>query len=377
MIGRRAQRGDPLDLTSRIVEVPRPEVVPTGHLRLVGFPGGAPLRKLQVTTLPLTVSRHANATAISLHGTVEGNRNIGAAYDHEGRLIAETQRAKSEQRWNPSPAVLPALDREPRLLEGRTFFAGRNAGHFGHILLETLTRFWADLDYDAYDHFLTIPSHGISGDTGRSSLFGKLVLVAGLRYRKFVTALEQPILCESLDVPSAPFLVAAAADPRFLDVFDRIGSRVERRQYRRDLSGLPARVYLSRSHLKINPRSADKRSADNEEDVEALLAKQGFQTVHPQELPLHEQIAIARRAEVLAGCDGSALHLAIFSRPGTRMLALDTRRVPNQFLINQARGIDAVHVWAATEEVPNRMANWMVDLDRVTAGLDLLLADGI
>jgi capsular polysaccharide biosynthesis protein len=207
-------------------------------------------------------------------------------------------------------------------------------------------------------------------------LFGKLVLTARLPYAKFVFALDQPIVCESLDVPSAPFHVAAAADPRFLNVFERIGKRVQRRRYHGSLSSLPRRVYFSRSRLKVNPRSADKRSADNEVEIEEMLARRGFQTVHTQELPLDEQVALARRAEVIAGCDGSALHLAMFSQPGTRMLALDTRRVPNQFLINRARGIDAVHVWAATEVVLNRMANWTINPSRVNEGLDLLLDEG-
>jgi capsular polysaccharide biosynthesis protein len=360
---------DPLE----VVEVERPEVVDSGRLRLLGFPA-KPLN-VAVTTFPLEVTTYHDVTALSLRDLAEPNRNVGAAYDRDGNLIAETQRAKPGRSWSPSPAELPVTNREPQRLAGRTFFAGRNAVHFGHILLETLTRFWPEVDYRAYDHFLTIPTHG-TGSQGRRTLFGKLVLTARLPYARFAFALDQPIVCESLDVPSAPFHVAAAADPRFLNVFERIGRRVQRRQYHGSLSRLPRRVYFSRSRLKVKPRSADKRSADNEEEVEEMLARRGFQTVHTQELPLDEQVALARRAEIIAGCDGSALHLAMFSQPGTRMLALDTRRAPNQFLINRARGIDAVHVWAATEEVQNRMANWTINLNRVNEGLDLLLDDG-
>lgn len=359
--------------TAEIVEIKRPEIVDTGRLRLVGFPEKR--FNLPVATLPLEVQTFEHATALSLPGVGKGNHNVGAAYDRAGRLITETQRAKPGRRWSPSPLEIPTSDRDPLRLEGRTFYAGRSASHFGHILLETLTRFWPDVDYSSYDHFLAIPNHGDSSDSGGNSLFGKLVRTANLPFDKFVVVGDQRLECESLDVPSAPFHVAAAADPRFLDVFERVGASVERRRYQGTPSEFPERIYLSRSRLKAKPRSADKRSASNETDIEDMLAREGFQTVHPQELPLHQQIGMARRAEVIAGCDGSALHLAIFARPGTRMLALDTRRVPNQFLINRARGIDAVHVWAATEEVANRMATWTIDPDRVMAGLDLLLAE--
>jgi capsular polysaccharide biosynthesis protein len=96
--------------------------------------------------------------------------------------------------------------------------------------------------------------------------------------------------------------------------------------------------------------------------------------VHPQELSIPEQIAILRGADVIAGCDGSALHMSAFSRPGTKLLAIDARTVPNQFLVDQARQLDALHVLAVDEALPGRSASWVIQTDRVQAALDLLLS---
>lgn len=357
---------------AEVVEIKNPGSVSTGRLRLVGFPGRQP--PLSIERFDLELKTYRRTTALSFVGGSK-KHNFGAVYDDEMALIPATQRAKPGRNWAPSPPVMPE-PAEAQSLPGRTFFAGRHAVHFGHILLETLTRFWPSIDYDVYDHFLTIPSHGSGASSASNPLLEKLLRVARIPAEKLVVTLDQPLRCDELDVPSPPFKIADSADPRCLDVFDRIGARIERRRYGSDLSQFPDRIYLSRSHLQTKARSADKRSADNEVEVEDLMVRRGFEIVHPQERPIYEQVALARHADVIAGCDGSALHLGVFARPGARMLALDTRRVPNQFLINQARGLDAVHVWAATKEVDNRMATWAVALERAVAGLDLLLTEG-
>jgi capsular polysaccharide biosynthesis protein len=54
-----------------------------------------------------------------------------------------------------------------------------------------------------------------------------------------------------------------------------------------------------------------------------------------------------RQAEALVGTDGSAMHLAAFARPGTRILTFDTRNLMNQRIINELAGLEA-----STVDVP-------------------------
>lgn len=353
-----------------VVEIAPPPVAEASRLRVVDFPGDVAAPVLE--RMPLEVRSYPGATAVLVPSKRGGSKNIGAAYAADGTLIEETQRAKPRRNWWPSPIQMPPGPRPAVHLEGRTVYAGRYVTHFGHIMLETMTRLWPDVDYHAYDHLLTIPKFVDQSWTGqRSVLFDQMVSLAGAPTDRVTVAVER-VLCDELLVPSSPFRVAVAADPRFLDVFDRIGDHVEREVYRSDLGHLPRRIYLSRS--KVDKRRVKgQRSADNEPAAEALFARNGFEIIHPQTLPLTEQVALCRYADVLAGCDGSALHLAMFSRPGARMLAVDSRVVPNQFLIDQARGLDAVHLWAGTQESERRVTSWTIDLPRVAGALDLLL----
>ena len=357
--------------SSQVVEVPAPAAAPDSRLRMVDFPAGVvpPV----VETMELEVRSYPGATAILKPSQgANNNKNIGAAYTADGELITETERAKPLRNWWPSPRRLPRGVKPTVHLEGRTFYAGAYQGHFGHVLLETLTRFWPDLDYHQFEHLLTIPKfveRAWNGET--NDLYNRFMRLAQLPLER-VRVVFEPMWCEELLVPTSPFRLAVAADPRFLTVFDQIGDRVERDVYQSDLSHLPKRIYFSRTKVTKNKRIWRERNADNEPAAEELFAQHGFEIVHPQLHPLEEQIALARNADVIAGCDGSALHLAMFSRPGTQLLAIDSRVVLNQFLIDQCRGLDAIHVWAGPEVPQTIVTEWSIDLPRVAGTLDLL-----
>lgn len=359
--------------TAEVVEVERPVGLDVGRLRLMGFP--TPYRPVQIERRRLEVRPYDDATVVSIESGGRGrNKDVGGAYDAAGDLIVETERAKPLQRWWPTPRRIPSGLRPERRYEGRSFFAGRYVGHFGHILLETMTRFWADLDYSTYDQFVVVPKMVNRGRSGTSGLFQLLVGLAGARVDRVVVAGEKGLTFRQLDVPSPPIELAVGADPRFLAVFDRIADRVVRERYGGDLGDLPRRIYLSRSLLD-DGRPKGQPGAANERAAEAHFEQRGFAVVHPQRLPFPEQVALARNADVIAGCNGSALHLAMFSRPGTGLLALDIRHVSNQYLIDRARGLDALHLWARTDDSDDWTTPWALELERVRTAHDLLMVD--
>lgn len=350
------------------VEVPRPAGAPaSGRLRLLH---GAPGRISEVRVVNLPLGMHTYEDAVALPGVdVPGtDLLLGAVYDRAGRLIGSSQRARPGPRWRSNPEQLTDLEsrtaHDVLHFPGRTFFGGHLGHVFGHVLLETLARFWRDLDYAGYDHVVLYPI----GEPARAVVLPALTLrvleLVGVPSERVHVVQHRPVRFDHLDVGASPIRLVKAVDPRMLAVFDRIADAVERSVVVPETT----RVYLSRSRL------SDGRRATNEPAIEAMMTARGFVVVHPQELPLVEQIALARRAEIIAGCDGSALHLAAFARPGTRLLALDSRPTPNQVLIGWARGLDAVHVGALAGDRASRTDAWTADLDRVRDALDLRLA---
>lgn len=352
-----------------VVEVPRPALLAGGRLRLVHVDAGQ-VSPVRVARLPLRTTTHHDVVAVPVVDhldAVHGDRYVGAVHEATGALVPQTQRARPGPRWRSNPLHRDDLPEPATELAGRTVFGGQLAHVFGHALLEVLGRFRPDLDYAAYDHVLLYPNREreepwVVPDVVRDTL--ALVEVDASVVHVVHGA---AVRCERLDVAPSPVRLTRSADPRLAEVFQRVAGRVAPVGSSAVAGASAPRVYLSRSAL------ASGRRATNEDEVEDVVRRAGFEVVHPQMLPLREQVALVRGADVVAGCDGSALHLAAFARPGTRLLALDTRPTPNQLLINWVTGLDAVHVDVLAGELATRKDEWVADLDRVRDGLAVVL----
>ena len=116
-------------------------------------------------------------------------------------------------------------------------------------------------------------------------------------------------------------------------------------------------LYLSRRRLKRRLRRLSNGAA-----AERRLTRRGFAVMHPQHMSLVEQINAAAGADLLAGVDGSALHLSVFMRPGSRMLVLQTKRRRTIHFMNALMEVETVSVPAHGASVPKRID--LNDLDR-------------
>lgn len=75
----------------------------------------------------------------------------------------------------------------------------------------------------------------------------------------------------------------------------------------------PRKLYVSR-------RLAPRRRISNEAEVEAALATRGYQTVHPEELDVMQQITLCSSATHLVAPVGAALTNMVFMPPGGSLL---------------------------------------------------------
>ena len=75
------------------------------------------------------------------------------------------------------------------------------------------------------------------------------------------------------------------------------------------------RIYVSREKSAV-------RKLANEEEIRHHLEQAGFQTFHPEDFDLPQQIARMEAAKVIVGVKGAGLTNAIFCKPGTHVLLL-------------------------------------------------------
>ena len=206
-------------------------------------------------------------------------------------------------------------------LPGRHLYAGLGRHHFGHFLVETITRLWA-LDHKAKgcDGIVVIPKHGIDFNAVMRRRLGAFfdMLSGGLPVRIAAT----PLRVETLYVPTQGFghMSWLTATPEFRQhIRQRLTSQITPEG--------PEKLYISRTGLKDAAQAMPQ-----EERVEATMAKAGYTIFHPQKHPLHVQCSRYMAARQIVGPDGSAFHLAPFVlQKGTRVGLIQRRHRQDVF----------------------------------------------
>lgn len=123
------------------------------------------------------------------------------------------------------------------------------------------------------------------------------------------------------------------------------------------------RVYLSRQTM-------GGRRLTNAGDLEDLLGKAGFRTVHPEALSIAEQIGLFSRAETIVGVKGAALANVLYCMPGTKVLVLSPADFPDAFFWDLAtqRGLDYSEIFCAdgmSPGAPTGRSDFAADLASV------------
>ncbi|MBW8750262.1 MAG: glycosyltransferase family 61 protein, partial [Propionibacteriales bacterium] len=204
-------------------------------------------------------------------------------------------------------------------------------GHYGHLLTEVLGKMWAwdrvrELAPDV-KCLLTVqpdrqPQELVPFELDILAAFGISV--------DDVQVFDRPVRPQALYSATSMFSLPDYVHPDMAGVWDRVGDHLAAEA---PTSGGPRRIFCT--------RPADhKRSCTNAADVEALFGRHGFEVVRPELLPLPEQVALFRGADVIAGFGGSAVFTsALCTTPKTVVtVAPTTYTARNEHLIAAVRG---------------------------------------
>ena len=258
--------------------------------------------------------------------TTRQHRVVGAVYS-AGRLVAASQRDPFPDVAPVDPDVLTEQSEEYDSLDGTWLYGGHWMGLFGHFLLETLSTLWLDPSRTQVAGlvFHLWPSDGYA----MPPLVWQRRLVDRAGWEVPVHLVSQrAVRVEHLLLPTRAYRLHRGGLPEVRSVWDRIAP-----------AQVPdTAVFLSRSRLTKDPRRTPYDAR-----LDSALASAGCLVVHPQELPIDEQIAVVSRAHTLIGASGSQLHLSMFAGSCQRVIELGDLRLPttpvfDQLGIAQTRG---------------------------------------
>lgn len=234
-------------------------------------------------------------------------------------------------------ATMPPIDRTTDL-EGTYFYLDNEyRSHFGHFLSEQISRLWAlPLIRERYGDVKILMSHR-QGKDRPADWELEFLSTYDVRPQDVVSFTErEAVRVERLIGCTPMYSMPDYVHPGIADVWTRIGDRLEARASDRDY---PERVFLSRGPDTIRP-------CHNADEVERRFNDAGFVSVLPEQLPLPDQVALFRRARMLAGYAGSAMLGMLYrTEPVTGILVgPDSYRVNNESLVAAVRGNTLVHV---------------------------------
>ena len=247
-------------------------------------------------------------------------------------------------------------------MTGRHLFAEMIYGHFGHAIADMPARLWplacAGLDIGSLDGVVALPMLGVSRE-GRMPRHTAMMIQAMGVPEAALRFVSRPVRVERLILARRAAPYRGRMDPAFNTVTHLAGRRLAARS---DLGGdLPERIYLSRSRLRDDPRNGANLAR-----LDETFREMGFEIVHPQELPLPDQIALVRRATHIAGPIGSQTHLCAFSEmPGLKLLSIgpDYFKLPINSRILAGQGGAETHFLlpCPRPEGPRDRAPWSFD----------------
>jgi capsular polysaccharide biosynthesis protein len=247
-------------------------------------------------------------------------------YDMEGRRIDEAAvrmlsddapALRKENLHKRVPGLVSLPDRF-EVVDETVLFGGHLMKHYGHFIIESMSRLWARNLFPALPILFTSPRKW-----RHPPAYGTDVLAAlGLQQR--ILLVNEPTIFRDVVCPATAFeyrwKAFSVADESHTEVA-RVLEGSCRRSWRRP-------VYLTRSGL-----SDDLRKSEAEPELEAELARRGFDVLRPEELSLAEQISLFEHAPLIAGTLGSALHTALFSRSPSTLAILNWGRGFEHYLL--------------------------------------------
>ena len=271
-------------------------------------------------------------------------------FDCNGKLIpASRQYRKNNAQFIPKKS----RRQQSRRMDVDAVFMGNLYPHFGHFMLEHLNRAWGVGENTRGMKYMFIDNRNMGAPQGFVYAFMEMLGVA----REDVLIVRENTRFRRVIIPAQSFNIGAYASRQFGDAFGRMTQNVP-------ASAKWDKIYVSRAKL-------DGGKTFGEEHVQRIFERNGFHVIYPETMSLADQVAIMRGCRVLAGCAGTALHLALFMERGGTVIQLKRNRgnddsAPTQYMINRSRGHSSVFVSASIELHKSKHSSTMPQIIGVT-----------
>lgn len=190
---------------------------------------------------------------------------------------------------------------EIEYIDEEVVFIGPFHSHYGHFLLESLSRLWFYLDSNnlKYKAAFIIDSE--------ESNYLDLITLFGLKEENLIK-ITKPTKFKKVIIPEQSFWLHSKAHRNYKKIIDRIKENTE-------CSNVD-KIFISKKYI-------GNHKAIGEKQLRNIFKKNGYKAICIDRLPIKKQIALLKGAKELAASSGSATHLSLFLSDGARLICLN------------------------------------------------------
>ena len=230
----------------------------------------------------------------------------------------------------------------PEYRDETVVYCGYLVNHWGHFLIEGVTRLWYFLEndpsIDKYVFFLD--------ENEEREIKGN--------YREFLELLKiwdkleiinKPTAYREVIVPELGIHMRTAYTPKLVAVFDRVADNVVPDPGWET----PEKIYYSRSQFKKGlPFESGYDTLDN------FFEKNGYTILYPEKVPLGRMIHYIRNSKVVASLSGSLPHNMLFAKNGQKVEIVERLVISddNQTDVNRMRQLQVTYIDASIPLYP-------------------------
>ena len=244
----------------------------------------------------------------------------------------------------------------------KVVYCGYLVNHWGHFLIEGVTRLWYFLENDP-----TVDKYVFFLDEGEQRE------IRG-NYREFLELLKiwdkleiinRPTTYREVIVPELGIHMRQAYTPKLVKVFDVVADNVVP-----DPSWeTPEKIYYSRSQFKKGLQFEFGFDA-----LDNFFEKNGYTVLYPEKVPLSRMIHYIRHSKVVASLSGSLPHNMLFANSGQKVEIVERLVISddNQTDVNRMRQLQVTYIDANIPLYPIDFVGpfimgWTPELERFAA----------
>ena len=263
--------------------------------------------------------------------SIDDNNYIyeGGIYNSKGNLIKSSIRDYDSDclyKYND----IHEIDIEDFLfVPSNSVFIGHITNHYGHFLLETMSRFWVFLfNYLHKFQIKNIVFIKWIDENYKYNLFEIISNMLNLNKYKIIFV-NEPTKFENIFIPQK----LCNINKKILIEQKFIYDELLKSCYFNPNAKIHKKIYITRFR--------GSKRVKNENDIINLFKKYNFYILNPEVKNFRNDIFLYKQATIIAGLDGSNLHNVVFANNKTNLIYISSQRnlVANQVQCNKLKSI--------------------------------------